>query len=233
MNPSADNSESVLSENNSEEELPPPLPPRPGNPLSIETRPSALLGSLRLPNKVSRPQLQSISTTAVSLTDIHAHASQNGSQEAFASVSEKVHSRASPAVNNSFGRYISRNGSDADESGSVKSYARTIEGHGDAESLLGDVLGDEEVPAWKLSSSQEESLDSSDLLEQDEGEATVDFNHEFDELSEATEGSDNEGTTIFITIIASVNLIKVTYSRSPHRPMEAETQALLYPIICW
>lgn len=187
--------ESTVSENTSEEELPPPLPPRPGNPSSIETRPSTLLGSLRVPNKVSRPQLQSTSTTAVSLTDIHSHAFQNGSQETFASVSEKGRSKATPALNNSFGRYHSRNGSDADESGSVKSYVPTIEVRGDVESLLGDILGAEESFAWKILSSHEEGLDPFDLLIQDEGEATVDFSHEFDELNEVTEGNNDEGTT--------------------------------------
>ena len=190
--------QTVATGNNSDEELPPPLPPRPSNPSSVETGPSTLLGSLRRPNKSSRPQLQSTSTTAVSLTDIHSHAFHNGSRETFASVSEKAHSKGSPALNNSFGRYQSRNGSDADESGSVKSYVPTIEVHGDVESLLGDVLGGEESPAWKLLSSHEASVDPFDLLEQDEGEATVDFSHEFDELDEVTEGGDNEGTHVLI-----------------------------------
>lgn len=188
---------SIVSENNSEEELPPPLPPRPVKPSSTETRPSTLLGSLRLPNKSSRPQLQSTSTTAVSLTDIHSHAFQNGSQETSASLSEKANSKVSPALNNSFGRYHSRDGSDADESGSVKSHIPTIEVHGDVESLLGDVLGDEGTPTWKLLSGREEAVDPFDLPEQDEGEGTVEFSHEFDELDGVTESGNNEGITSF------------------------------------
>lgn len=201
--------EAIIPGINLEEELPPPLPPRPSNPSSFETPPSTLLGSLRHSNKSLRPQLQSTSTTAVSLTDIHAHTIQNGSQETFASISEREHSKGSPALNNSFGRHHSRSGSEADESGSVKSYVPTIEVHGDVESLLGDVLGGEESPAWKLLSSHGEGPDPFDLLEQDEGAITVDFSHEFGELDEVSEDGDNEGIYSLILTSNTVDVLNV------------------------
>ena len=189
--------ETTLSESISEEEQPPPLPPRPGNAYSTERRPSNFLGSLQRPSKSSRPQLQSRSTIAVSLTDIHAQSFQDGSPETYASVSKKTHHQRSPGIKHSFERHQNHNGSDADESGSLKSYVPTIEASGDVESLLGDVLGSgEESPAWKLSGGHDEISDPFDLPEEDEAETGFDFASEFNELDAVNESGDNEGITI-------------------------------------
>jgi len=192
----------ISSENTSEEELPPPLPPRPGNLDLSETQPSTSLGSLPRPNKSSRPHLQSNPTTAVSLTDIHAQSFQDGSRETYASSSERAPYRKPLGGHNSFGRHPSRNGSEADESGSVKSYGPTLEARGDVESLLGEVLGPgEESPAWKLLGSHVEGVNPFDLLAHDDVEATADFSREFDELGEIDGNGENGGTTFSVTIL--------------------------------
>ncbi len=115
----------VQSEHNSEDELPPPLPPRRANPQVTDVL-SSSLGSLPRPNTSLRPPLQSNPTIAVSLTDIHAQTFQDGSQGTYALSSEKPHYKTSPRVHSSLGRHPSRNFSDADESGSLRSYAPTI-----------------------------------------------------------------------------------------------------------
>lgn len=74
------------------------------------------------------------------------------------------------------------------------SYAPTIGTSGDAESLLGDVLGvGQQSPAWRLLSSQTEKADPFSSLPFEDEEATADFSREFDELGELDAQGDNEG----------------------------------------
>lgn len=180
---------------------PPPLPPRPIHLDVNEARPPTSLGSLSRPKKSSSPHLQSTPTTAVSLTDIHTQSFQDGSRETYASPSDRAQHRQLSGRQSSSGRLRSRNGSEGDESESLRSYAPNGEARGDVESLLGEVLGQgEESPVWKLLSSHVEGINPFDLLAQDDGEATADFNHEFDELDEINEDGENEGTLFSRTI---------------------------------
>ena len=74
------------------------------------------------------------------------------------------------------------------------SYAPTIGTSGDAESLLGDVLGvGQQSPAWRLLSSQTEKADPFSFLPFEDEEPTADFSREFDELGELDAQGDNEG----------------------------------------
>ena len=179
----------------------PPLPPRPGN--------RGLFlpgGSLQRPIKQSRPNLQSSATTALSLADIHTQSYQDGSRETFAGSVESSPPAKSIGGFGSIRKFKGRNGSEGDDSASVRSYAPTLEVGGDVESLLGDILGSsQQSPGWRLPSSRVERPDPFDTVSYEEDTATTEFASEFDELGGLDSEGKNEGRSQSITDILLLN----------------------------
>lgn len=162
---------------------PPPLPPRP---------PLSQAGSLRLSKKTSRPQLLSTPTTALSLADVHTQT--YGGEETGSSIS----SPASRAVSRKhsfthFGRFVSNNNSsEGDDSASIKSYIPSLDAKVDNESILGDVVGGEDNPAWTALNAQAED-DPFQTIFSPEDEALSDqVQHEFDDVDSEHSGGTSE-----------------------------------------
>lgn len=125
---------------------PPPLPPRPANLSLLDDRATAAgTGSLRLPKRTSRPQLQSHATTAVSRTDIQMQ-SHGDNASLKSSPASRVASRRQSFSR--FGRLMSSG--EPDDSASIKSSAPTTDVPYDNLSLLGD----EHSAAWRALSAQ-------------------------------------------------------------------------------
>ena len=153
--------------------------------------PRVASNTLKVPKKPSRPQLQSTATTALSLTDIHTLSHSDGKKETYA------HSARSTPSHKSFGIDRSRDGSEFDDSASVRSFVPGASANLDAESILGDVLiADQQSPAWKLFNEQVETRDHLDELPFDNSEPRADFNREFDEVEEINHDGTNEGKTV-------------------------------------
>ena len=176
----------------------PALPPRP--------RKASLLGdhktsgsSLQVPKRSMRPQFPSQATTALSLTDIHTQSYPDGSCETYANSAKSTPSGSSFRIESAASRHRSKYESEGDESASVISYAPTVGTMGDAESLLGDILGaGQENPAWRLMSSQTEKADPFNFLSFENEEPTADFNREFDELGALDAQGNNEGISFSV-----------------------------------
>ena len=169
-----------------------PLPPRPsilGNTYqAAQYSPT----SLRLP-KTARPQLQCSATTALSLTDIHTHSYHDGSRETSAAPAKPTTSSSFAKGFGSIKKLKGNGGSEADTT-SVRSYAATLGAGGDAESLIGDVLGArQESPAWTLFGSNTEGLDPFNIATYDATENISSFDEEFDELDQLNVGEEGEG----------------------------------------
>lgn len=170
-----------------DEELRPPLPPRPSN---IQFTPP---GSLQRPKKATRPTLISQATTAISRTDIHSQSYQDGSRETYATSTDTTPSKGSPRNFGRIRRFKAHTGSEGDDSGSARSYLPTLEATEDVESLLGEVLSaGQESPAWKLQTGQE--LDNPyDSIDFEDDGVTAEFCHEFDDVGELDPTGSNEG----------------------------------------
>ncbi len=179
---------------NSEEELPPPLPPRPSRLKSSAGPASSPLDTLQRSRKSKRPQLQSTATTAVSLTDIHTQLHQDGLRGTYSTPTKSKQFDASGSLYQGNSLHASRNGSDAGDTSSIRSYAPTLEAGGDVESLLGEVLGDnQESPAWKLLGGHTEMPDPFELLTLDDKYLEGEFEQEFEEVGELSSDGSNEG----------------------------------------
>lgn len=173
------------SRENSDEESPPPLPPRPGS-LHILRPGSSLL-------RQSRPKLQASATTALSLTDIHTRSHQDGYREIYVAPTEATSSPKSVTAYGSIRKFNWGNGSENDDSVSMRSHAPIPDVAGDVESLLGDIAGSSQrSTAWKLLSAQ---VDSSDQFSPTSiGEDTVaNFDSEFEEIGELDSEGSNAG----------------------------------------
>ena len=177
-----------------EESSRPILPPRPRK-VSLLGEHRAPESSLQVPKRSMRPHLPSQATTALSLTDIHTQSFPDGSRETYANSTRSTPSGGSLKIESPAGRHKGRYESEGDESASIISYAPTVETVGDAESLLGDILGvGQQSPAWRLMSSQTEKADPFSFLSFQNEEPKADFNREFDELDGLDAQGDNEGT---------------------------------------
>jgi len=164
----------------------PPLPPRPS---LLGARPNTPLSVEK------RPPLQSKPTTAVSSVDIQTLSFPDGSRGTFStpasrSVSETV-SGLSAGTSTPRSRKVSHNGSEFDDSASLMSYAPTLKANGDLASLLDEGLNSQS-PAWKLLSSQADTVNPFETIES-EDHALVNFDHEFDEIEAVDSKGGNEG----------------------------------------
>lgn len=168
----------------SRELTPPPLPPRPANHDLLDDRPTtADMGSLRLPKRTSRPQLQSHATTALSLTDVQIQ-SRGDNQSAQSSPTSRDPSQKRSVSR--LGRFKAN--SETDDSASIRSYAPTLDVPYDNVSMLGD----EPSPAWKALNAQMGAIDPLDLDESFQDELSERINFEFDGLdTRAADGSND------------------------------------------
>lgn len=165
----------------------PPLPPRPRNPELLHPG-GTLHGSTR-----SRPNLQSTATTALSCTDVHTQSFQDGFRERNTAATESTTFGRSLRGAGSLRRFKGWTSGEGDDSASVRSFAPTIEGGGDVESLLGEVLGGPQETPWKFLSARAEEPDPFDLITFEEDPGLKDFEQEFNELGEVDAEGNNEG----------------------------------------
>ncbi|KAF2175625.1 DUF254-domain-containing protein [Zopfia rhizophila CBS 207.26] len=161
----------------SREETPPPLPPRPKNLAFFDSRPSSSHSLAP-----TRPQLVSKATTQLSYTDTQSYNDESREESLSSGASRRK---------NYFGLNVSRNASDAEDNVSVRSFAPTIEVGGDAESILGEVIGDHEKSLLTSLGNRFEDKESESLFPPDpEFEET--FKQEFDEIEEMKADGSNE-----------------------------------------
>lgn len=193
----------------------PPLPPRPKNLEFLQPG-----GSLQRPKTSSRPTLQSSATTALSLADIHTQSYQDGSRDTLTTSAESTPSEKTLRGYGSIRKLKEWNRSEGDDSASIKSYAPTLETGGDAESLLGEVLGgNQESPAWKLLSSHLERLDPFESINYEDDTVNADFDREFDELDQLDKEGNNEGSDNLLSPVTFVEQSR----RTPFVDMEIQT----------
>ncbi|KAI4124854.1 MAG: hypothetical protein LQ338_004580 [Usnochroma carphineum] len=168
-----------------QDEQPPPLPPRAPRRVS-NVAPTAFPST----TASTRPRLQATATTAISRTDIHTQSFQDGTREASAA-SKPL---SPPTKSWGWGSIRRLKIHDGDDSASVRSYAPTLGTGGDAESLLGDVLGPEHTSDWNILSGQLEETGLQRLDGPDDGEILHDFDREFDEVDpvDSSEGNEEE-----------------------------------------
>ncbi|CAD6568347.1 MAG: Vacuolar fusion protein mon1 [Alectoria sarmentosa] len=172
-----------------EQEYRPPLPPRP----TMREGSYSPGSSSKRPGKTPRPLLQSTATTALSRTEVNTQSYQDGSRESFAASAQTTPPSKAVAAFGSIRKVKGLSDSEGGDSASVRSYAPTLETGGDAESLLGEVLGaSQESPAWRLHSTQNEAPDPFESVTYEDDEATVDFYREFDEISAVAADGENE-----------------------------------------
>jgi len=177
----------------SRELTPPPLPPRPRLEVPGSRPPTSGPGSLRLSKRASRPQLLSQATTALSLADVHTQ-----SRGDFSSIPSSPASRA-VSRKHSFtrlDRFRGNSDSGGDDSGSLKSYAPTLDTRLDSESLLGDVRGEEASPAWRALSAQVEHDDPFETVPPEADLFSLQIQQEFDEVGSMVPDGSNEETLL-------------------------------------
>jgi len=192
----------------SREGTPPPLPPRPKNLQLLDGRPPTS-GSMRSP----RPPLQSKATTQLSFAD-----TQSYSDEAKDTMSTETGRLKSFT---SLGK--DRSGSEAGDSASILSFEPTLEIGGDAESLLGEVLGDQERGVMKVLGNQFDGMSGySDIIFSEDPQFAEAFTHEFDEIDDMAADGSNEGQRIFRFLGASADFFSLYRSYSTSMEIEVE-----------
>lgn len=157
----------------SQELTPPPMPPRP---------PTSQAGSLRLSKRSERPQLLSTPTTALSSTNVHTQTHHATGPSPLSSPASRAVSRKHSFTH--FGRFVGTSGtSDGEDSASLKSYIPSLDARLDDESIIGDVIGDDKAPPWKLLSTQAEEDDPFESLPLQDGGALEELIlEEFDDI---------------------------------------------------
>lgn len=164
--------------------------------------------SLRVPRKASRPQLQSMATTALSLADAETHLRSDGSPRTPARSLHSMSSRRSLHPDTPSRRDRGYTTSEADETMSIRSFVPTAGGSADAESILGDLLlTDQRSPGWRFLTEQGDKQRDVDVVPFDVGEPTADFNREFDEIPDVAPDSSNEGLPLTRTLYCKTKII--------------------------
>lgn len=179
----------------SREGTPPPLPPRPRT-LSLLSEGAITPSKLRSLSAATTPTLQGKATTALSLPEVQTY------NDGRKGVRSPPGSRRISYTN--LRAEISKSGSEADDSVSVQSYGPTLEAGEDVESLLGDIVTNQEKTAWNklLSPRQPESA----LFPVDES-FEREFDTEFDDLEDTEADGSNEGQLLSLGKPARANLL--------------------------
>ncbi|PMD17966.1 DUF254-domain-containing protein [Hyaloscypha hepaticicola] len=187
--PAGDNQPSISSskgDHDREDDQRPPLPPRPSL-LQADLPTTSSAGT-------KRPALQARPTTAISSVDIQTLSFPDGTRGTFStpatrSVSESV-SISGASGGQSTPSRKGRGGSEFDDTTSLMSYAPTLRANGDLASLLDDGLSSQS-PAWKLLSSQAESMNPFEKVGY-EDLSLLNFDHEFEEIDAVDQKGGNE-----------------------------------------
>ncbi|GAI91390.1 unnamed protein product, partial [marine sediment metagenome] len=154
----------------------------------LDDRPTtADMGSLKLPKRTSRPQLQSHATTALSLTDIQI---QSRGDNASAQSSPTSREPSQKRSLSRFGRF--KTNSETDDSASIQSYAPTLDVPYDNVSMLGD----EPSPAWKALNSQMGDVDALQLDGEFQDELSERIVFEFDDLDARAANGSNDSVLL-------------------------------------
>ncbi|KAH7401482.1 trafficking protein Mon1-domain-containing protein [Pyrenochaeta sp. MPI-SDFR-AT-0127] len=167
----------------SREGTPPPLPPRPQFGL-LSSRPSTSHSTAP-----ARPQLVSKATTQLSTSNTQAYGTESRDDSSASSASKP---RQFLGAN-----LAERSASDADDSASIRSYAPPAEAGGDVESILGEVMGqqdktDQERLLLRTLGHRFEDTEAQSMFPPDPHFEAA-FNRELDEVAEMkTDGSNEE-----------------------------------------
>ena len=172
----------------SRELTPPPLPPRPRNLDLLDDRRSES-GSLRLPKRASRPQLQSRPTTALSRADVEPRNHHNRAFSAATLPASRALSQRQSVTTTD--RHLGYAESINDAS-SVRSYSPSGTFGPDAESLLGDVMTDQATPAWRALTGHVEEDNPFDRALPEDELFSIRMHHEFDPLEDIRPDGSNE-----------------------------------------
>lgn len=202
----------------SREGTPPPLPPRPKNLGLLESRPSTSHSTAP-----TRPQLVSKATTQLSYTDTQTYTNESRDDSPSSGASRP---------RNFFGVNRSRAASDVGDGVSVRSFAPTIEGGGDAESILGEVIGDHEKSLLRSLGHRFEDQESESMFPSDP-ELEEAFEHEFDEIEDMSADGSNEGQDILLLYVANRIYTDVLCNRICYATMAREIETLPHTFICW
>lgn len=174
----------------SNEEQPPPLPPRPTTLGSHQSVSNVVPAGFPSPQASVRPRLQATATTALSRTNIHTQSYQDGSQETYAASKQ-----ASPPSKSwgGWGSIQRLKIQDGDESASIRSFAPTLGTGADVESLLGGFSGPEHTSGWDIFNGQLEDAALQQLDNSADEEVLHNFDQEFDEIGASDAGDVDEG----------------------------------------
>lgn len=174
----------------SEEDRPPPLPPRPKMVDAHRRVSNVVAAGLPSPQHPARPRLQATATTALSRTDIHTQSYQDGSRETYAASKQ-----ASPPTKSWGGwgsvRHLKIH--DGDETASIRSSVPTLGTGGDVESLLGGFLGYEQASVSNILERQLQEAGLEELDDSKDDEVLEDFDREFDEVGAGDDKNIDEG----------------------------------------
>ncbi|KAK7540549.1 trafficking protein Mon1-domain-containing protein, partial [Phyllosticta citribraziliensis] len=161
----------------SREGTPPPLPPRPKR---LPVQPS--FESFRLGSASSRAPLQSRATTALSLPDVQTY-------------NEPTRDASGPSPTRQFSIAGSTKpaagGSDGGDTASLRSYAPTLEAGAEVESILGEMMAEQETVAWKAMAHPAAGSDAHALFPEDPA-LRVAFGREFDDMDDFKADASNE-----------------------------------------
>ncbi|KAL9585302.1 MAG: hypothetical protein Q9212_001596 [Teloschistes hypoglaucus] len=173
----------------SEEDRPPPLPPRPKRVEAHRRVSNVVAAGFPASQYPARPRLQATATTALSRTDIHTQSYQDGSRETYAASKQ-----ASPPTRSWGGwgsvRHLKIH--DGDETASIRSSAPTLGTGGDVESLLGGFLGHDQASSSNILERQLQEAGLEELDDSKDDEVLEDFDREFDEIGAGDEKNMDE-----------------------------------------
>ena len=164
--------------------VPPPLPPRPTITQNQDGQSLDYYPSLLHTSGAIEPTSASKATTALSTTDVLTHhLVDDGLRGALSSPVSRSDIKSSPRESISRGKHS--------DSASLRSYAPTLETSGDVESLLGEILNEEDSTTWNGISGQLTRDGPFPEYEAAEGVVGHDYENEFEEIR--TTGDCDEG----------------------------------------
>ena len=172
------------------DERPLPLPPRPS--ILASQRKVSNVAAAAFPTEPSstRPRLQATATTAVSRTDIHTQAYQDGWRETYAASRQ---TSPPPSSWSGWGSIRRLKIQDGDDSASIRSVAPTVGTGAGVESLLGGFAGHEQTTTWDTVHGQLEETGLRELHDSTDEEILHNFDEEFDEVVASDADGIDEG----------------------------------------
>jgi hypothetical protein len=217
-----ENEEQETQEPEAEDEERPPLPPRPSLLQSVNKSSTPL-------STPKRPALASKPTTALSSVDIQTLSFPDGTRGTFStpanrSVSDTL---SVPRSQSTHRGKPGHNGSEFDDTTSLMSYAPTLRANGDLASLLDEGLNSQS-PAWKLLSTQSESVNPFESVDY-EDISLANFDQEFDQIEALDTKRGNEGMRLMYGFSGSSNHL----CRGSPITMEIQAQTLFNTIFSW